>query len=149
MWRDSRSPHTSANRLIDSMARFSSFAGISCTLTVSSRLYFAVFAWSSAYCGFWLRRVPSNIRKRLIRERLPQTVHASCGLLLMVSQPAQNTALSRELRSSLRWYGLLRSYPNLLIKDAHSPRSVSAILQDRPRQPDQLTPYLSARLGIG
>jgi DNA-binding NtrC family response regulator len=33
MWRDSRSPHTSANRLIDSMARFSSFAGISCTLT--------------------------------------------------------------------------------------------------------------------
>src|SRR5271157_5945884 len=42
MWRDSRSPHTSAKRLNDSMARFSSFAGISCTLTVSSRLYFAV-----------------------------------------------------------------------------------------------------------
>jgi len=95
MWRHSRSPHTSAKRLIDSMARFSSFAGISCTLTVSSRLYFAVLAWSSADCGFWLRRFPSNIRKRLISERLPQTEHASCGLLLMVSQPAQNTALRR------------------------------------------------------
>src|ERR1019366_7556241 len=95
MWRDSRSPDTSAKRLIDSMTRFTSFAGISCTLTVSSRLYFAVFAWSLADCGFWLRTVPPNIRKRLIRERLPQTVHASCGLLLMVSQSAQNTALRR------------------------------------------------------
>src|ERR1039458_5565432 len=95
MWRDSRSPHTSANRLIDSMVRFSSCAGISCTLTVSSTLYFAVFPWSLADCGICPRRVPSNIRKRLSRERLPQTLHTSCGLLLMVSQPAQNTALSR------------------------------------------------------
>ena len=46
-------------------------------------------------CGMWPRRVPSNIRKRLSRERLPQMLHTSCGLLLMVSQPAQNTALSR------------------------------------------------------
>ena len=48
--------------------------------------------------GLWfllLQTVPPNIRKRLIRERLPQTVHASCGLLLMVSQSAQNTELSR------------------------------------------------------
>jgi hypothetical protein len=82
-------------------------------LTVSSTLYFAVFPWSLADCGMWPRRVPSYIRKRLIRERLPQTLHTSCGLLLMVSQPAQNTALSRELRSSVRLYGLLRSYPNL------------------------------------
>lgn len=89
MWRDSRSPHTSAKWLINSMAWFSSLAGISCTLTVSSRLYFAVFAWSAVGCGFWLRRVPPNIRKRLIREWLPQTVHASCGLLLMVSQCEQ------------------------------------------------------------
>src|SRR5260370_1715492 len=47
----------------------------------------------------------------------------------------------RNCAQGLRWYGLLRSYPNLLIKDAHSPRSVSAILQDRPRQPDQLTTF--------
>jgi hypothetical protein len=63
IWRDSRLPHTSAKRLIDSRARFSSVAGISCTLTVSSRSYFAVFAWLSADGGFWLRRPPQHPEK--------------------------------------------------------------------------------------
>ena len=43
MWRDSTAPPASANRVIDSMIRFSPVAGIACTLAMSSRLYLAVF----------------------------------------------------------------------------------------------------------
>src|SRR6266705_2730688 len=95
MCRDSRSPHTSAKQLINSRARFSSFVGISCTLIVSSRLYFAVLGWSAVECVLWLRSDPPNIRKTFVKEGLPQTVHTSCGLLLMVSQSTHNTALRR------------------------------------------------------
>ena len=43
MWRNSTAPPASANRVIDSMIRFSPVAGIACTLAMSSRLYLAVF----------------------------------------------------------------------------------------------------------